>query len=83
MSEDEPLIDRPAYVDEIRGFIDKPLIKVITGVRRSGKSKLLKLIQKEISERADHGHVIEMNFETSEFFDIKGYVELAKYSKGV
>ncbi|MDR0777899.1 MAG: ATP-binding protein [Methanomassiliicoccaceae archaeon] len=79
MDEEEILIDRPMYVNEIKGFIDKPLVKVITGIRRSGKSQFLKLIQREISKKADQDHIVEMNFERSEFFDIKSYVELAKY----
>lgn len=79
MDENETLIDRPLYMDEIRAFIDKPFVKVIAGVRRSGKSQLLKLIQKEISERTDRDHIIEMNFEMSEFFGIKSYIELTGY----
>ena len=79
MDENEILIDRPMYMNEIKGFIGKPFVKVIVGVRRSGKSQFLKLIQKEILQRTDQDHVIEMNFEKSEFFDIKGYAELAKY----
>jgi len=79
MDEREILIDRPVYVDEIKGFIDKPFVKVIVGIRRSGKSQLLKLIQKEVLKKTDRDHVLEMNFEKSEFFGIKSYVELAKY----
>ena len=79
MDEKEILIDRPTYVNEINGFIDKPFVKIIVGIRRSGKSQLLKLIQKEILQKTDQDHVLEMNFERSELFDIKSYVELAKY----
>jgi predicted AAA+ superfamily ATPase len=82
MDENEILIDRPMYVDEIRRFIDKPFVKVILGIRRSGKSQLLKLIQKEILRLTDPAHVIEMNFEMSKFFGIKDYIELAKYVEG-
>ena len=79
MDENDILIDRPAYINEIKGFIGKPFVKVIVGIRRSGKSQFLKLIQKEILQKVDQDHVIEMNFEKSEFFDIKSYVELAKH----
>ena len=79
MDEKNILIDRPIYLNEIRGFIDKPFVKVIKGIRRSGKSQLLKLIQREVLQMTDGGHIIEMNFEMSEFFDIKSYIELAKY----
>ena len=79
MDEREILIDRPMYVDEIKRFIDKPFVKVIVGIRRSGKSQLLKLIQREILQKTDQGHILEMNFEKSEFFDVKSYIELAKY----
>lgn len=42
------MIDRPLYLDRIRPFIDKPIIKVVTGIRRSGKSTILELVQKEL-----------------------------------
>ena len=44
------MIKREQYLKEIRKFIDKPIIKVITGMRRSGKSMILKLISKELEE---------------------------------
>ena len=75
----EILIDRPMYVDEIKRFIDKPFVKVIVGIRRSGKSQLLKLIQREVLQRADQDHILEMNFEKSELFGVKSYIELAKH----
>ena len=45
------MIKREQYLKEIRKFIDKPIIKVITGMRRSGKSMILKLISKELEEK--------------------------------
>lgn len=37
------VILRPAYVEQIKIFIDKPFVKIITGMRRCGKSELLKI----------------------------------------
>ena len=42
------MIDRPAYLEKLKPYIDKPLIKIITGIRRSGKSTVLKLFEKEL-----------------------------------
>ena len=61
---------RSHYIDEITGFIDKPQVKVLTGVRRAGKSCLLKqvkriLIEKGISEAC----IIELNFESLSLAD--------------
>lgn len=40
------IIDRPDYIEKIHEFKDTKIIKILTGLRRSGKSTLLKLIQK-------------------------------------
>jgi predicted AAA+ superfamily ATPase len=38
------LVDRPLYLDRIESFTDAPVVKVLTGLRRSGKSRLLELV---------------------------------------
>ena len=45
------MIKRTIYLNRINPFIDKDIIKVITGIRRSGKSVLLQQIQDELTER--------------------------------
>jgi predicted AAA+ superfamily ATPase len=55
------MIKRELYMEQIRPFIAKDLIKVITGLRRSGKSVLLDLLQDEIG---DPKHSIYFNFES-------------------
>lgn len=42
------MIKREAYMSRIRPFIGNELIKVLTGIRRSGKSVMLELIQKSL-----------------------------------
>ena len=39
-----PMINRPLYVDKIMAYTDTPFVKVLTGVRRCGKSTVLKMI---------------------------------------
>ena len=48
------MINRVLFYDKIKIFIDKPLIRVITGIRRSGKSTLLKQISKRLSGNGVH-----------------------------
>lgn len=42
------IIERPRYFSRIQPFIDKPLVKVLTGVRRCGKSTILQQLQEVI-----------------------------------
>lgn len=65
------MIKRELYLKKIRNFIDKPVIKVITGMRRSGKSMILKLISQELLERGILSqNIIYINFESLMFSDL-------------
>lgn len=55
------MIYREHYIKPIRDFYDSDLIKIITGIRRSGKSVILQQIMQEISEKTDN--IIFINFE--------------------
>lgn len=75
----DKLIERKAYTDEIKGFIDKEQIKIITGVRRCGKSGILELIRQEVMKSSDEEHIIFVNLEDLEFADLVSYRELNRY----
>ena len=55
------MIKREKYLKQIREFYDSDLVKIITGIRRSGKSIILEEIIEEIKERTDN--VLYLNFE--------------------
>ena len=46
--ENKNYVNRIRYIDKLKQFIDKPVIKVLTGMRRVGKSTLLTIIKDEI-----------------------------------
>ena len=74
------MIKRNLYLEEIKKYINKPIIKVITGMRRSGKSMILKLIQEELkNDGIDKKNIIYINFESLVFMDIKDFETLYKY----
>jgi len=75
------LINRPLYLDKLIAYLDKPLIKVITGMRRSGKSSLLLLLQAHLQNRVDAHHLIAINFESVSFDFIQDYRDLYAYVK--
>lgn len=71
------MIKRESYMQRIRPFIDKELVKVMTGIRRGGKSVMLDLIKEELYERgvlADQ--VISYNFEKLGLEHLKTAVSL-------
>ena len=66
------MINRPSYLAQITPFINAPLIKVITGIRRSGKSTVLKLLQTQLlSQDIDKEQIIYINFESFSFNELK------------
>ena len=69
----------------IRNFIDKPVIKVSTGMRRCGKSSLLKLTYEEILKRnsVDEKNILYFNFESLEYESLKDYKALYKYIREI
>lgn len=76
------MVKREKYMKMIRGFIDKPLIKVITGVRRCGKSMLLQLIRAELQERGvPQEHIVYLNFESLQNVYIQDYMDLYRLIK--
>ena len=70
---------RVGYLDRIAGFIDKPFIKIITGLRRSGKSELLKMIRDEVLKKTDASHIIYINFEDADYDGLLSYKKLNDY----
>lgn len=62
------MINRPIFLNQLINFKDKDLIKVITGIRRCGKSSLLELFADYLkSENIDKENIIQMNFESLEY----------------
>lgn len=71
------MIQRERYMREIMNFMDKPVIKVLTGMRRCGKSALLELVMEELTERGiSHENIIHMNFESLKYEPLKNYRSL-------
>ena len=76
------MIIREKYLSKIREFYDSNLIKIITGIRRCGKSVLLRQIMDElVNNGIDEKHIIYINFEDIEYSCIDNYLELNKYVK--
>ena len=78
---DYVLKPRDIYLKQLIAFLDTEPVKVVTGIRRCGKSSLLKLMRQYL---LDHGvssdQIIFMNFESMEFrkMDVKGFYQYVK-----
>ena len=54
------MIDRPDYINAITPFIDKPLVKILAGIRRCGKSTIFEMLKLELLKRGvSEGNIIQ------------------------
>lgn len=74
------MIDRPAYLKQILPFVGKNIIKILVGVRRSGKSTLLGQIKDYlIGNGVPESSIVTMNLESARFADIADARSLQSY----
>ena len=77
------MIYREHYISQVREFYDSDLIKIITGIRRSGKSIILEQIKDEINKKTEN--VISLNFEdkrvSSNILDAKSLIEYVESNR--
>jgi predicted AAA+ superfamily ATPase len=74
------LIERERYLNIIQKYIDKPIIKVLIGMRRVGKSSIIKLlIKKLLKDGIPLENIVYINKESLEFEDIQSYKDLYQY----
>ena len=65
------MIIRETYLNKLNKYRDKKLIKVITGIRRSGKSTLMSLYQQQLMKSGvDANQIISINFEDYDNYDL-------------
>lgn len=74
------LVDRPLYLDRIEAFIDSPVVKILAGLRRSGKSRLLELTAGRIRDRGVPAErVLHLNFDSLEWSHLRSAQALDSY----
>ena len=77
------MIYREHYIAPVREFYESDLIKIITGIRRSGKSVILEQIKKEIEKKTEN--IISLNFEdkrvSSNIIDANGLIEYVEKNR--
>lgn len=74
------LIDRPEYLNQLKSLKDKKLIKVVTGVRRCGKSTLFDLyIDHLLSVGVSEEQIIRINLENLDYYFLREYLQLYEF----
>lgn len=66
------MIERPLYVDKIMAYVDTPFVKILTGVRRCGKSTILKMIMERLKTERNipEDRIISCRFDSMEYEDM-------------
>lgn len=76
------MIERKEYLKQLLSWKDQSIIKVLTGIRRCGKSTILKLYQEYLLNNGiDPSQIISINFEELEYEDLQDYKKLYQYIK--
>ena len=74
------LIDRPQYLNHLIQNKDVDLVKIVTGIRRCGKSSLLDLyLQYLLKHGVPDSHIIHMNLESLRYRDLTDYLSFYDY----
>ena len=73
------IIERKRYLERIKALRDTPDIKIITGIRRSGKSNLMQAYIDYLKKNQDKVNIIFIDYMDLEFEEIKEYHALHKY----
>ncbi|HTF22195.1 MAG TPA: ATP-binding protein [Chryseolinea sp.] len=76
------LYNRTGYIDRIIPFVNKQVIKVLTGQRRVGKSCVMLQLMDHIRATDSRANIIYINMELDEFTSIKTHTDLNAYLKG-
>lgn len=78
------MINRPDYIAKIRSLIDVPIIKILVGIRRSGKSTIFEMIQNELLKRGiKKEQIIVRNYTNVELSDLTANEMLADVKKDI
>lgn len=66
------MIDRPLYLNKIMPYVDTPFVKILTGVKRCGKSTILKMIMKKLKEERNivDEQILNYRFDSMEYEDM-------------
>jgi Predicted ATPase (AAA+ superfamily) len=66
------MIKRPLYTEKIMTYVNTPFVKILTGVRRCGKSTILKMVMQELAQRGiAENRILHYNFDSLEYEEIK------------
>lgn len=78
----QKMIERPDYLNQLISFREKQLIKVVTGIRRCGKSTLFDLYCDYLrGEGVEDRQIIRLNLEDPDYHDLKDYMQLYELIK--
>lgn len=74
------LVDRPNYIKQLEDNKDVDLVKIVTGIRRCGKSSILNLYHRKLAENGvSEDNIIHMNLESLKYRDLKTYLDFYDY----
>ena len=77
------MVERKEYLAQLAQWKDEQVIKVVTGIRRCGKSTLLSQFQSELKETGvSRDQIISVNFEDLEYEELQDYRKLYDYLRG-
>lgn len=67
------MIYRPLYVDKIMAYVDTPFVKILTGVRRCGKSTILKMIMEQLrtQRNVSEDRIISRRYDSMEYHSFR------------